>query len=45
MDENLAYANAFRYRDYVIDAFNDDLPYNRFVQQQLAGGSGDARVR
>ena len=37
LDENLAYANAFRYRDYVIDAFNDDLPYNRFVQQQLAG--------
>ena len=37
LDENLAYANAFRYSDYVIDAFNDDLPYNRFVQQQLAG--------
>jgi hypothetical protein len=29
--------NAYRYRDYVIAAFNDDLPYNRFVQQQLAG--------
>ncbi len=37
LDENLAYANAFRYRDYVIDAFNGDLPYDRFVQQQLAG--------
>jgi hypothetical protein len=29
--------NAHRYRDYVIRAFNDDLPYKRFVQQQLAG--------
>jgi hypothetical protein len=29
--------NAYRYRDYVIAAFNEDLPYNRFVQQQLAG--------
>jgi hypothetical protein len=25
------------YRDYVIDAFNADLPYNQFVQEQLAG--------
>jgi hypothetical protein len=37
MDENLAYANAFRYRDYVVGAFNHDLPYDRFVQEQLAG--------
>ncbi len=29
--------DAFRYRDYVIRAFNDDLPYDRFVRQQLAG--------
>ncbi|MDW7995385.1 MAG: DUF1553 domain-containing protein [Gemmatales bacterium] len=28
---------AYRYRDYVIRAFNADLPYNRFIQQQLAG--------
>jgi hypothetical protein len=28
---------AFRYRDYVIRALNADLPYDRFVQQQLAG--------
>lgn len=28
---------AWRYRDYVIDAFNHDKPYNRFVQEQLAG--------
>lgn len=29
--------NAYRYRDYVIRAFNSDLPYDRFLQQQLAG--------
>ena len=28
---------AFRYRDYVIAAFNNDKPYNRFIQEQLAG--------
>jgi hypothetical protein len=27
---------AFRYRDWVIDAFNRDLPYDRFVQLQIA---------
>ncbi|MDZ4850191.1 MAG: PSD1 and planctomycete cytochrome C domain-containing protein [Pirellulaceae bacterium] len=29
--------NSWRYRDYVIDAFNNDKPYDRFVQEQLAG--------
>ena len=29
--------NAWPYRDYVIDAFQNDLPYDRFVQEQLAG--------
>lgn len=29
--------NAWRYRDYVIRAFNSDKPYNRFVTEQLAG--------
>jgi hypothetical protein len=29
--------NAFRYRDYVIDAFNSDLPFDEFIRQQLAG--------
>ncbi len=28
---------AFRYRDYVIRAFNDDKPYNRFLMEQIAG--------
>src|SRR5262245_59295063 len=29
--------DAWRYRDYVIRAFNDDKPYDRFVTEQLAG--------
>jgi len=28
---------AFRYRDYVIRAFNSDMPYSRFLSQQIAG--------
>jgi len=28
---------AFRYRDYVIRAFNNDKPYDRFLQEQIAG--------
>lgn len=37
LDENLAYVNAFRYRNYVINAFNEDKPYDQFVQEQIAG--------
>ena len=33
---------AWRYRDYVIRAFNEDRPYDRFVQEQLAGDELDA---
>ena len=29
--------NMWRYRDYVIKAFNDDKPYNTFIKEQLAG--------
>ena len=29
--------HAWRYRDYVIQAFNDDKPYDRFVMEQIAG--------
>ena len=29
--------NAWRYRDYVIRAFNDDKPYDRFIREQVAG--------
>ncbi len=31
------YANAFRYRDWVIDAVNSDLPYDQFLKAQIAG--------
>ena len=31
------YYHTWRYRDYVIDAFNADKPYDRFVKEQLAG--------
>lgn len=29
--------HSWRYRDYVIQSFNDDKPYDRFVREQLAG--------
>ena len=29
--------HAWRYRDYVIDAFNSDKPFDRFIQEQIAG--------
>ncbi len=29
--------NAWPYRDYVINAFNQDLPYDRFIQEQIIG--------
>jgi hypothetical protein len=29
--------NAFRYRDWVVKAFNDDMPYDQFVKAQIAG--------
>ena len=29
--------NVWRYRDYVIDSFNQDKPYDRFVREQIAG--------
>ena len=37
LDENVAFGNAWRYRDYVVNSFNADKPYNRFVQEQIAG--------
>jgi hypothetical protein len=30
-------SHAWRYRDYVIDSFNKDKPYDRFVKEQLSG--------
>ena len=34
---NLPYPNAWRYRDYVIEALNKDKPYDEFVREQIAG--------
>ncbi len=34
--------NAWRYRDYVIRAFNDDKPYDQFIREQLAGDELEA---
>jgi len=37
LDENIAFGNAWRYRDYVVDAFNSDKPFDRFLTEQIAG--------
>jgi hypothetical protein len=36
--------NAWRYRDYVIRAFNEDKPYNRFLIEQIAGDEMDGKT-
>jgi hypothetical protein len=40
-----AIGNAWRYRDWVVDAFNSDLPYDRFVVLQLAGADEHSKTR
>lgn len=37
MEFNFTYPHAWPYRDYVIDSFNQDKPYDRFLTEQLAG--------
>ncbi|MSR55969.1 MAG: DUF1553 domain-containing protein [Gemmataceae bacterium] len=34
---NIPYPHAWKYRDYVIDAVNADVPFDRFIQEQIAG--------
>ncbi len=44
-EANLYRKNAWLYRDYVVRAFNEDVPYDRFVREQIAGdslGTGEA---
>jgi len=36
-ERNLIRENAWRYRDWVVRAFNDDLPYDDFIRYQIAG--------
>ena len=42
-DDN-RYPHAWTYRDWVIDAFNADLPYNQFIIAQLAGDRLQAAI-
>jgi Protein of unknown function (DUF1553)/Protein of unknown function (DUF1549)/Planctomycete cytochrome C len=35
-DASLTYPNAYLYREWVVKAFSDDLPYDRFLKDQLA---------
>jgi cytochrome c553 len=35
------YPGGYRYRDWVVRAFNDDLPYDKFVMEQIAGDQLD----
>lgn len=46
LDENVAHGNAWKYRDYVVRSFNDDVPYSQFLTEQLAGDllSADDRL-
>lgn len=37
LEFNAPFPNAYRYRDYVIAAFNNDKPYNQFIREQIAG--------
>jgi hypothetical protein len=36
-ETDIYWRNAWRYRDYVVKSFNDDKPYDVFVQEQIAG--------
>lgn len=36
-DVNLVYPHAWRYRDYVIESFRKDKPFDQFVREQIAG--------
>ena len=36
-EANISFPYAWRYRDYVIDAVNDDVPFDRFLTEQIAG--------
>ena len=37
LGRNATFPHAWRYRDYVINSFNRDVPYDRFIKEQIAG--------
>ena len=37
LDENFLFREAWRYRNWVIDAVNADMPFDQFLKQQIAG--------
>lgn len=41
---NATFPHAWRYRDYVIDAFNADKPFDEFIHEQIAGDLLDAET-
>jgi mono/diheme cytochrome c family protein len=48
-ERDFDYPNAWRYRDYVVDSFNNDKPYDQFIREQIAGDeiapdSNEARI-
>ena len=43
--EDEPYPNSLRYRDWVIQAFNPDMPYDMFVKAQIAGRSDSENPR
>jgi acetyl esterase/lipase/cytochrome c553/mono/diheme cytochrome c family protein len=36
-ETSFSYPQAWRYRDYVIDSFNADVPFDQFIREQIAG--------
>ena len=42
-ENDVAYANAWRYRDWVIEAFDQDVPFDEFIIKQLAGDLLDSQ--
>jgi hypothetical protein len=37
LDENFLFREAWRYRNWVVQAMNDDMPFDRFLLEQIAG--------
>jgi len=42
-ETDFAYPQAWRYRDYVIKAFNQDMPFDQFIREQIAGDLVEGR--